>query len=559
MKILQILSAQERQKGVWALAAATITAVLDLLGLAIIFPILGFFLKGDQVSKSTILWFCLGAMVFAILKNLATVLLSRSQNRYLFAVGQRISKQLFSNYFSRGLLYVRDQGAMRLAHNVNYAGSAYAMGILGSLLRLFAESLLILLVTAVGLWYAPKVVGVLYLVFLPFCGVYIWQARALARRHGKLEQDERRGQVRLVQNAFRGYAEWEVGDAFALLYENFSSSVGRVNRSKVQMETLSRLPMGLLEVAVVIGLSILLFVGSGEMGVYLPSAFALVAFRLLPAVRNVVSCVTTMSNMQPWMPFLEEGLGMGDEETGRQGDEETGKQGDEESNCSHGYGAHALTFEKCVELKDLTFRYTDGSRLIEGFNLTVAKGAHIGISGVSGVGKSTLFYLLLGLVEPLGGQVLIDGVALDKSTRATWLHRVGYVAQQVFVVRGTVAENVALGLQDIDRARVEKVLREVNLGDWLDALSGGLDTELSEDGNSLSGGQKQRLGIARALYKGADVLLMDEATSALDSATESSVNEMLCSLRDEAGAPLTILTIAHRESTLERCDQVVRI
>ena len=182
------------------------------------------------------------------------------------------------------------------------------------------------------------------------------------------------------------------------------------------------------------------------------------------------------------------------------------------------------------------------------------------ISGTSGAGKTTLFNLLLGFYTPTEGEILIDGEPLTAENRRRWQQRVGYVSQSLFLTDGTFAENVALGLSDkeIDRERVLEVLEMAQLGDFVRSLEKGIDTRVGECGCRLSGGQRQRIGIARALYRHADVLFFDEATSSLDSATEQEINHSIARLASE-NKSLTLLVIAHRETSLEACDRVITI
>jgi ABC-type nitrate/sulfonate/bicarbonate transport system ATPase subunit len=186
------------------------------------------------------------------------------------------------------------------------------------------------------------------------------------------------------------------------------------------------------------------------------------------------------------------------------------------------------------------------------------RGKVAAFAGASGVGKSTLFNLLLGLLKPTKGEIRIDHAVLDAEVQTSWLRRVGYVPQEVFIFHGTLAENIALGSKVVDRERIQNILHQVCLDKWLQTLPDGIDTVLGESGGRLSGGQKQRLGIARALYKDIDVLLLDEATSALDNATEREVNETLIELK-RTYERLTILSIAHRESSLAYSDRVITL
>lgn len=212
-------------------------------------------------------------------------------------------------------------------------------------------------------------------------------------------------------------------------------------------------------------------------------------------------------------------------------------------------------------MRDLRFRFADGGReLFHGLSLTIRKGERIGIRGASGAGKTTLFNLLLGLYEPTGGEIVIDGTPLTAANRRAWQNRIGYVSQSLFIADGSFAANVALGIPagEVDRERVMQALRAAQLGELVAGLAKGIGTHVGECGCRLSGGQRQRIGIARALYRQADVLFFDEATSALDSRTEEEINRSIAGLaaRD---AGLTLVVIAHRESSLEYCNRIITI
>ena len=196
--------------------------------------------------------------------------------------------------------------------------------------------------------------------------------------------------------------------------------------------------------------------------------------------------------------------------------------------------------------------------MLENFSCIISKGEYVGFRGSSGIGKSTLFNLLIGLLSPSGGRILIDGTPLSAENRKAWLQHIGYVPQEVFIFNGTLAENIALGCKWIDKKRIEDILEKVSLANWMKSLPNGLDTVMGEGGSKLSGGQKQRIGIARALYKEANVLFLDEATSALDNQTEKEVNETLSQLK-KSYQGLTILSIAHRESSLAYCDRIITL
>ena len=217
--------------------------------------------------------------------------------------------------------------------------------------------------------------------------------------------------------------------------------------------------------------------------------------------------------------------------------------------------AQPFTFTRSIEIEDLGFAFPDGGVILEHFSSIIHRGERIGIRGPSGSGKSTLFNLLLGFFPPTSGHIRIDNRELTEMNRNQWHRLVGYVPQEIFIIQGSLADNIALG-QPVDRTKIERVLEQVQLKKWVSELPDGIDTSLGEYGSRLSGGQKQRIGIARALYKDAEVLFFDEATSALDSHTEKEINAALQELSD-THKELTMIIIAHRETSLGFCDRII--
>ena len=217
-----------------------------------------------------------------------------------------------------------------------------------------------------------------------------------------------------------------------------------------------------------------------------------------------------------------------------------------------------LPFEYDLVFRKVGFSYPQGSRpAVENIDLVIPKGARVGLAGRTGSGKSTLMDLVLGLLSPDRGRILVDGVELTDATRSAWQARIAHVPQSIYLSDASIAENIAFGVPtgEIDRTRVAAAAAQAELSDVIKALPQGYETLVGERGIRLSGGQRQRVGIARALYKRADVLVFDEATSALDTETEAAVMHSI----ERLGRDLTIFIIAHRLSTLDGCDMVLTL
>ena len=536
-EIYHLLLPSERRMGMRVIMAVFFSALLNFAGLAALIPVLLFLIE-EKEEKGEALLFCLLAVGFILFKNVLVMGLSRFQNYFLLSLYKRLSFSLFSSYYHRGILFISRLGSTRLGYEVNYVCYAFSMSLLSPLLNMTADVLLILLVTAVLLVYAPMTVLMLYLAFFPFMLMYIFGIKRRIRYYGKKELLARREQTRIVTEAYKGYAELEVNHAFPSLQHSFLKGLDTISFCRLKLETVYHLPLCPSELSVVIGLTLLALSGTGNVKA-LVGIFAVGAFRLLPALRESLSAWTQIQNSVFCLRIIKAGM------------EDLFSTFEEKPTAG-------LSFEKEIVISNLSYAYPEGKRVLKEFDCTIRKGEYIGIRGSSGIGKSTLFNLLLGFLKPDGGEIRIDGVLLSAENRKLWHCRIGYVPQGVFILDGTLAENVALGCCDISKEKVKRILRQVRLDEWVDELPLGIDTLLCESGARLSGGQKQRVGIARALYKEADILLLDEATSALDTATECEINEMICGLRNDYRG-LTVLSVAHRESSLAFCNRIITL
>ena len=219
-------------------------------------------------------------------------------------------------------------------------------------------------------------------------------------------------------------------------------------------------------------------------------------------------------------------------------------------------------FREGITLEGIRFRYAPSlSEVLQGLNLEIRRGERVGLIGSTGSGKSTIIDLLMGLLIPTAGRILVDGEDLHDPSiperLASWRAAIAHVPQSIYLADRSIAENIAFGVQldQIDQVRLKRAAQQAQIASFIESSPQGYHTFVGERGIRLSGGQRQRIGIARALYKNAQVLVFDEATSALDSATEQTVMKAIELLTRD----LTIVMIAHRLSTLRRCDRVIRI
>lgn len=216
-----------------------------------------------------------------------------------------------------------------------------------------------------------------------------------------------------------------------------------------------------------------------------------------------------------------------------------------------------INFQQKILLKEISFSYPlKTKKIIDKLSLEIKKGEKIGIVGESGMGKSTLLDIIMGLITPNDGGIFVDGILVDDDTRQNWQKKIAHVPQDIFLLDGTVVENIAFGVAncDVDMDLVCKAASRAQISNIIENWPNSYHSIIGERGSKLSGGQRQRIGIARALYKGAEVIIFDEATSALDDRTEKDLMEGILS-----GLGLTLIIVAHRTSSLIGADKVFRL
>lgn len=366
---------------------------------------------------------------------------------------------------------------------------------------------------------------------------------------GKDNQDYYSGLFKWISQTVQGIKEVKITTK-EQYFVNEYKKCGRGYVNAVQRYSLyNNIPKLLIEmacVATMVGYMIYLVVTgvSTENMLTVFSTLAAAAFILLPCVNRINNQMNSIAYFEPFFMGVSDNLQ--DEISGEKVDMTFATDEEEK-----------LPVQKAIELKDITYAYPGTEKLIfDHAELTVPMGSSVGIVGTSGAGKSTVVDILLGLLQVRSGVVLADGVDTRTQYRK-WLKNVGYIPQMIFMLDDTIRKNVAFGVPEdkIDEERLWEVLREAQLDEFIKTLPEGLDTGIGERGIRLSGGQRQRIGIARALYNNPEVLILDEATSALDNDTEAAIMESINRLHGRK----TLIIIAHRLQTIEKCDLVYRV
>lgn len=557
-----IIPQSYRRRAIGVTMTIFLRALLNFVGVATLIPVLTLIIDSDNIASSSYLhdiytWLdvgsynsfvaivCCSVVAIILLKNVAIMLLYRSERNYIYSLYEHLSRQLYLAYHKRGYGFIKHNNSAILTRNVNVVSLMFVVGVLKPVATIIGEVLLLALIFVAIMCYAPSAALLAVGIMIPIVAIFYMAMRRRLNDIGQRENEAQRAKSRVVAESFRGFADIEIGGAFPQMFRRFEKAMSEVVALRKRNATISIFPQMFTEVGLALGLVTLVMLGiSGtyEDMTLLFGIFAVTAIRLIPSVRSIMSGWSTIRYNRYTIETLAD-IAI------------------DEDIVEPTLINDRFNFTRVIELRDLSFKFEDSDKeIINGLSLQIARGERVGIRGSSGVGKTTLFNLILGLYRPTSGGIYIDGEELRNDNIAKWQNTIGYVSQSVFIADMTLAENIAFGCDDnnIDYDRVNKVIELSDLKEFVTSLKDGIHSRIGEQGSCISGGQRQRIGIARALYKGCDVLFFDEATSSLDGKTEENINSAIRRLSNDNHS-LTIVVIAHRESSLEYCDRIITL
>lgn len=537
-----------------------IISVFDLLGTGVLLPILLLVLDETAIEKNSylsglyrwggfdnfssfLIFICVIILFFSLVRVLVCTWLQYLQNKRLFTISSYLSLKLYNFYYRKGFLYIKQHNSHKLINQVNGISSSLIQGYLVPYTQLICECVVMISILAGLILFNVYVFLLVLLTFVPITFAYYRFSRARIKAYGNMLFQLNPLKGRLLQQTFVGYTDMEMSNSFPQSFESFQELMNRQNRINVRSLLLNGSLQKALEIAIVCSLVVLIlatrFFNLPALGLII-GLFAIAVYRVLPGLVRSTGFVFQMKGNSYSADLLS----------------------DLESEQEETYVIEQLPidFQKVLSIRSLSFSYDKKVEVLNNFSLDIHKGDFIGFRGESGSGKSTLFHLLLGFIQPDRGGIYVDDVELTPERQTAWRNKIGYVSQQLFMIEGTLLDNIAMSSEKekIDRARVEHAVRLASLDTFIKTLPQGIDTSVGEGGCLLSGGQRQRLGIARALYKQAEILMFDEATSSLDETTEHAINDAIVRLSEDCPG-LTLLVISHRSESLAVCRKVVDI
>ena len=561
-KIIFLLSGHERKQAFLLLLMILVMALLDVIGVASILPFMAVLTEPTLVETNLILnkmfkisnkfgiennkqfLFALGVLVFVLLlfslsfKALTSYVQVRFVQMRQYSIGKRLVRgylnQPYSWFLSR---HSADLGKTILSEISEVVGAGMA-----PVMELIAKGIVTILLISLLILADPKLAIIVGLSLSGLYGLIYKLAFKYVDQIGKERLKNNQMRFTAISEAFGAVKEVKVGRLEEVYIKRFSDPAKIYARNLAAVKVISQLPRYALEAIAFGGILLVilyLMAKTGSFSNALPiiSLYAFAGYRLMPALQQVYNSITSITFVTPSVNKLYDDI-------------KNLKPFNTNQNQS------AMPLENQITLKNIYYNYPNSSKIIlKNINLSISAKTTVGLVGTTGSGKTTTVDIILSLLKPQKGTLEIDDQVITNQNSKAWLRSVGYVPQHIYLSDDTVAANIAFGVEaeNIDQEVIEKVSKIANLHEFVtNELPKKYQTTIGERGVRLSGGQRQRIGIARALYHNPKVLILDEATSALDNLTEKAVMDAI----DNLSKKITIILIAHRLSTVKKCNKI---
>ena len=565
-RVIAILTERQRKLLVFMLLMMLVGAGLETAGTSLLIPFITIAMEPDSVFQNEYLKYFYDLMhltsvngflvmlsivlsaVF-VLKNIYLYFMYYVQYRFIYNGQFNTSRSLFKDDVRRPYEFYLDASTpVVMRHIMSDVNGSY--NLLLTFLQLFTELFIFAALLVLALVYSPAMT----LVMCAVLGIILLANKMILgpilRRFGHEVQTNSALTTKWIMQAVNGMKETKVLNKERYFVEQYEKSADKLNTIQKRQNSMQNIPRLMIETVCMCGIllvmAVFLSIGNNlnEMITQL-GVLAVVAIKLMPSANKLSTYINNIAYYEPSLTAVEDII-----IRSHQKDVDTDILFLKKE-------IEPMDFSKEVKLENITYRYPNTEvNILENASVSIPIGKSIGFIGPSGAGKSTTVDILLGLLEPQKGKVTVDGIDI-RTNLPGWYARIGYVPQMIFMLDDTIRNNVAYGVdeKDIDEEQVWYALREAQMDEFVRGLPDGLDTSIGERGVRISGGQRQRLGIARALYTEPEIMIFDEATSALDNDTESAIMEAIERLHGKK----TLVIIAHRLTTIEKCDAVYRV
>lgn len=550
------ISKDQKKRIFYLFIVMIISSLLEIISIGLVIPFLGIMSSPEKIEdynffkiipiddfnqlagtlKITIVF-----VLAAIISGLVRYLILLYSSKISFSIGTEFDNKIYERTIYQNYKTHISRNTAEIVSVITQK-TATVIYAINSCLNL-CSSITILIFILIGLlWVSPRAT----IISFSLVGFFYYSIILLVRRkiheNGKDIAENQNKVIRFIHEGFGGIREIIIDNAHQEYCDNYRSANYRLRAAQASSHLISGFPRFAMESGGMVIIALLAYGMSSSPGgliAELPflGALALSAQKILPLMQQAYASWSGISGSRPSIHdvllLLNQKISKDDSPPRK------------------------LNFENKIELINLSYKYENSSEyVIKNLNFTIKKGDRIGIIGESGGGKSTLLDLIMGLIEPTDGVILVDGEPINSNLKG-WYDNIAHVPQLIYLLDSSIERNITFGrsASELNLEKLRIICRKVQILDFIDSLSEGFKAIIGERGSRLSGGQRQRLGVARALYKNAKLIVLDEATSALDIKTESELINQIYQLDRE----ITMIFVAHRLSTLEKCDFIIEL
>ncbi len=547
-------------KLVYLLFMGFMTSLLDFLSIVLIFPLIMILVNPGRVANNPVAMYiqntfhisgtknmimAIGGLIafIVIVKNIYSIIIQYSQGKMISQWALDIKEKMLGFFLYSPYEVDIQRGNNNIVNKITVDVDDVMQYYISKAILFISNSFVIVMVFSILIFLVP-VFTIVAILFFTITGLAQdnmfkkWSQDLMAKKQNLLN-----GPYHNVVNNLTSVKDIKVTGCQKFFYDMYRDISEKMIPYIEKINIIPLIPQYILEIIFIFTMIIICFgileqYGEDPANVLVSmGVLAIAVYRLVPQIyRNHLY----MNYMNMYSERVDELFALYDEYS------KFGYAKDKDSK-------EKLPFNDSIKINDLSYSYDKKEDVINNINLDIKKGEFIGIVGLSGAGKTTFVDCLLGLLD-YQGEILIDNENINIDNVQKFRNIVGYVPQKITTLAGDIYANVAWGIprKDIDKNLVDTVLKEAQLYDQLKQTENGLEIEIKQDGTGLSGGQMQRIGIARALYRQPEIIILDEATANLDVKIENKLTDIISNIKGKK----TIIAIAHRLSTLISCDRI---
>ncbi|WP_440679466.1 ATP-binding cassette domain-containing protein [Candidatus Pelagibacter sp. HIMB1517] len=531
-------------------------ALFEMLGVGMVIPLLSFVVDNTIVEKFNDIYFiemyflslsynfqliilsCIIILLFLI-KNLYLAFISWLQSNFQKKFILYTSEKILKIHLKKSVKLFNQNNSNQYSKDIN-TDVVYLTTTLNAFAIVLFETFIILLISVLLIFYIPWMTLLILLLFGFFALMYLKIYKQKILMWGKNRSINEEKKFSLLKDIFSSILEIKIYNAHKIFIKKFNDINNKYSSSLLSHHFYQSLPKLIIEILAIISIITLLiflaFTSQNSEIIPILGLFTASTFKIIPSITRIISSKQQIRFINPIIEKLKNEI----------------NDSKAQNTLNKDRLSDNINFSRNINIENLFFGYDTKVNIIKNFSLDIKYGEKIVIAGKSGVGKSTLIKLILGLIEPKTGVIKVDGINI-KQNLDSWHQNIAYVPQNAFLLDDTILNNILFGIKSYSENDLKKCIEICELEPLINSLNQGINFTAGENGNLLSGGQKQKIIIARALIRKKPLLILDESLNAIDRESRSKILENIKKIKDK-----TVILITH-DNEFNFSDKIVNI